>query len=61
MNEPTHDQQNSCPGCIDAEGAWWWVHLTAEVALDEGDEDAITSLPNVLEHWLLVRQWEVTS
>jgi hypothetical protein len=60
MNEFTHSQQNQCPGCIDAECAWAWVQLVAEVAL-EGDEDAIETLPNVVAHALDVQRVELLS
>jgi hypothetical protein len=49
-----------CPGCIDAEGAWEWVELVAEVAL-EGDDEALETLPNVIDHWLAVRRAEALS
>jgi hypothetical protein len=59
MNESTH-QSTQCPGCGDAEGAWAWVQLVCEVAL-EGDEDAIETLPNVIAHALDVQRAELAS
>jgi hypothetical protein len=59
-SESVHDREHQCPGCGDAEGAWSWVELVAEVAL-EGDEDAIETLPNVVAHWLEVSRAETTS
>jgi hypothetical protein len=57
--ESVHDRAHQCPGCGDEAGAWSWVLLVTEVAL-EGDEDAIETLPNVVAHWLEVRHAEAT-
>jgi hypothetical protein len=58
--EEVHSIPNGCPGCGDAEGAWAWVQIVAEGAL-EGDEDAIATLPNVVAHALDVQRAELTS
>jgi hypothetical protein len=58
--ESTHNQQNQCPGCVDTEGAWTWVNVITEIAL-EGDEDAIETLPNVIAHALDVQRAELAS
>jgi hypothetical protein len=61
VNESTHRSDlTHCPGCGDAEGAWSWVELVAEVAL-EGDDDALETLGSVIAHWLEVQRWERAS
>jgi hypothetical protein len=58
VSETHNEKSTQCPGCVDAEGAWTWVELVAEVAL-EGDEDAIETLPNVVAHALAVQRAEL--
>jgi hypothetical protein len=60
MTEEVHSQQSQCPGCRDVEGAWEWVSIVTEVAL-EGDEDAIETPPNVIAHALDVQAKERAS
>jgi hypothetical protein len=60
MESRQHDLYTVCPGCVDVAGAWEWVELIAEVAL-EGDEDAIETLPNVVAHALDVQRVELLS